>query len=97
MTQKGNAKAAYEGILVISQQPTTIINETTRNVINQEINQNTRVDTDIRIVFRDPCIENPDLPECPVDCEANPDVSRSDNIQELSFPLIDASSNMYLD
>ncbi|HEU4824820.1 MAG TPA: carboxypeptidase-like regulatory domain-containing protein [Nitrososphaeraceae archaeon] len=43
ITQKGNAKAAYEGILVISQQPTTVISETTRNVINQEINQNTRV------------------------------------------------------
>jgi hypothetical protein len=43
MAQKGNAKAAYEGILVISQQPTTVINETIRNVINQEINQNTRV------------------------------------------------------
>jgi hypothetical protein len=43
MTQKGNAKAAYEGILVISQQPTTVISEPTRNVINQVINQNTRV------------------------------------------------------
>jgi hypothetical protein len=43
MTQKGNAKAAYEGILVLSQQPTTVISETTRNVINQEINQNSRV------------------------------------------------------
>jgi hypothetical protein len=42
ITQKGNAKAAYEGILVISQQPATVISETTRNVINQEINQNTR-------------------------------------------------------
>ena len=52
MTQKGNAKAAYEGILVISQQPTTIINETTKNIINQEINQNTRVDTHVRIIFR---------------------------------------------
>src|SRR5215207_5273429 len=46
ITQRGNTKAAYEGILVISQQPTTIINETTKNVINQEINQNTRVDID---------------------------------------------------
>jgi hypothetical protein len=46
MTQKGNVRAAYEGILVISQQPTTVISETTRNVINQEINQNTRVDSD---------------------------------------------------
>jgi hypothetical protein len=35
ITQKGNAKAAYEGILVIGQQPTTVISETTRNVINQ--------------------------------------------------------------
>ena len=43
MTQKGNAKAAYEGILVISQRPTTVISETTRNIINQVINQNTRV------------------------------------------------------
>jgi hypothetical protein len=55
MTQKGNAKAAYEGILVIGQQPTTIINETTKNVINQVINQNTRVDTDVKIVFRVKC------------------------------------------
>jgi hypothetical protein len=46
ITQKGNAKAAYEGILVIGQQPATVISETTRNVINQEINQNTRVDID---------------------------------------------------
>ena len=38
MTQKGNAKAAYEGILVISQQPTTVISETISNIINQEIN-----------------------------------------------------------
>jgi hypothetical protein len=43
ITQKGNAKAAYEGILVISQQPTTVISETTKNIINQGINQNTRV------------------------------------------------------
>jgi hypothetical protein len=55
ITQKGNAKAAYEGILVISQRPTTVISETTRNVINQEINQNTRVDTDVKIVFRVKC------------------------------------------
>jgi hypothetical protein len=46
ISQKGNTKAAYEGILVISQQPTAVINETTKQVINQEINQNTRVDTD---------------------------------------------------
>ncbi|HKG31688.1 MAG TPA: carboxypeptidase-like regulatory domain-containing protein [Nitrososphaeraceae archaeon] len=80
ITQKGNTKAAYEGILVISQQPTTVINETTKNVINQEINQNTRIDTDIRIVFRDkpspppnPCKENPEDPDCQVDCELNPE------------------------
>jgi hypothetical protein len=36
ITQKGNARAAYEGILVIGQQPTTIINET----INRETNEN---------------------------------------------------------
>jgi 3-dehydroquinate synthase class II len=46
ITQKGNTRAAYEGILVISQQPTIVINETTRNVINQEINQNIEVDID---------------------------------------------------
>src|SRR5215216_2702179 len=46
ITEKENAKAAYEGILVIGQQPTTVISETTRNVINQEINQNTRVEID---------------------------------------------------
>src|SRR5215218_8842017 len=44
ITQKGNTKAAYEGILVISQRPTTVINEATRNIINQVINQNIRVD-----------------------------------------------------
>jgi hypothetical protein len=49
ITQKGNTKAAYEGILVISQQPTTVITETTKNIINQEINQNTGDDTDIII------------------------------------------------
>jgi hypothetical protein len=53
ITQKGNAKAAYEGILVISQQPTTIINETTKQIINQEINQNSRVDIDTKIIFKD--------------------------------------------
>jgi hypothetical protein len=53
ITQKGNTRAAYEGILVIGQQPTTAINEITQNLINQEINQNTRVDTDYKIVFRD--------------------------------------------
>jgi hypothetical protein len=46
MAQKGNTKAAYEGILVISQQPTTVISEPIRNVINQVINQNTRVVVD---------------------------------------------------
>jgi hypothetical protein len=51
IAQKGNTKAAYEGILVISQQPTTVINETTKNVINQEISQNTRVDVDTRVIF----------------------------------------------
>jgi hypothetical protein len=60
ITQKGNSKAAYEGILVISQQPTTVINETTKNVINQEINQNTRVDRDFKIVFRERDRDNDD-------------------------------------
>ena len=60
ITQKGNTKAAYEGILVISQQPTTVINETTKNIINQEINQNTRVDTDFKIVFRERDRDNDD-------------------------------------
>jgi hypothetical protein len=60
ITQKGNTKAAYEGILVISQQPTTVINETTKNVINQEINQNTRVDTDFKVVFRERDRDNDD-------------------------------------
>lgn len=53
IAQKANTKAAYEGILVISQQPTTIINETTKQIINQDINQNTRVDIDIRIIFKE--------------------------------------------
>ena len=60
ITQKGNTKAAYEGILVISQQPTTVINETTKKVINQEINQNTRVDTNFKIVFRERDRDNDD-------------------------------------
>src|SRR5829696_6014739 len=46
ITQKGNVRAAYEGILVIGQQPTIVITETIRNVINQVINQNIRVDID---------------------------------------------------
>jgi hypothetical protein len=60
ITQKGNTKAAYEAILVISQQPTTVINETTRDIINQEINQNTRVDTDVKVVFRERDRDNDD-------------------------------------
>jgi hypothetical protein len=76
ITQKGNTKAAYEGILVISQQPTTVINETTKKVINQEINQNTRDDTDIIIknVFKPKtkkvvdkeriCLFTPSHPDC---------------------------------
>jgi hypothetical protein len=35
ITQKGNTRAAYEGMLVIGQQPTTIIEETTRRVTNE--------------------------------------------------------------
>ena len=34
ITQKGNTKAAYEGILAIGQQPTTVIEQTTRRVTN---------------------------------------------------------------
>ena len=70
ITQKGNIKAAYEGILVISQQPTTIINETIKQVINQEINQNTRVDTDVKVVFKKKsdkeriCLFTPSHPDC---------------------------------
>jgi hypothetical protein len=76
ITQKGNTKAAFEGILVISQQPTIVINETIKNVINQEINQNTRVDTDIVIkeVFKPKtkkildkeriCLFTPSHPDC---------------------------------
>src|ERR671923_902392 len=85
MTQKGNTKAAYEGILVISQQPTTVISETTRNIINQEIDQNTRngdngdgddicpPGTIGKPPFCVDCEENPDDPRCPPpDCEADP-------------------------
>jgi hypothetical protein len=55
ITQKGNTKAAYEGILVISQQSTTVINENTKNVINQEINQKTKIDTDthVKVIFKE--------------------------------------------
>jgi hypothetical protein len=35
ITQKGNTKAAYEGILAIGQQPLTVIEETTRRVTNE--------------------------------------------------------------
>jgi hypothetical protein len=62
ITQKGNAKAAYEGILVISQQPTTVISETIRNVINQEINQNTRFVID----------DDDDDDDCPEGYEGEP-------------------------
>ena len=34
ITQKGNTKAAYEGILAIGQQPTTVIEQTIRRVTN---------------------------------------------------------------
>ena len=70
MTQKGNAKAAYEGILVIGQQPTTIINET----INRQTNEN----GDLIIIF--PPGETPPEDGCPPgqvrneegDCETPP-------------------------
>jgi predicted transcriptional regulator len=70
MIQKGSTKAAYEGILVISQQPTIVINETIKQVINQEINQNTRVDTDVKVVFKKKndkervCLFTPSHPDC---------------------------------
>lgn len=75
ITQKGNTKAAYEGILVISQQPTIVIDETTRDVIDQEINQNVRVETNIVFIFTptptptpspspSPCYFDPSLDEC---------------------------------
>jgi hypothetical protein len=35
LSQKGNTKAAYEGILAIGQQPLTVIEETTRRVTNE--------------------------------------------------------------
>ena len=35
IAQKGNTKAAYEGILAIGQQPLTVIEETTRRVSNE--------------------------------------------------------------
>ena len=77
MTQKGNAKAAYEGILVISQQPTTVISETTRNIINQVINQNTRVviDGDDGNDGDDGC--PPGTTGIPPNCEPNCDVDDS--------------------
>jgi len=40
ITEKGNTKAAYEGILVISQQSSIVINENTKTIINKEINRN---------------------------------------------------------
>jgi hypothetical protein len=65
ITQKENAKAAYEGILVINQQLTTIINETTKQIINQEINQNSRVDIDTKIIFKDNRPKSKPPVECP--------------------------------
>jgi hypothetical protein len=126
MTQKGNAKAAYEGILVLGQEP---INPQTQTIIEWQIIREERDDEDDDrdcdpsyptvcipppppilncddISFRnfkvtgndphgldgnndgigcesnspqpqpDPCIENSDLPGCPVDCEGNPDDPR---------------------
>jgi hypothetical protein len=129
ITQKGNTKAAYEGILVLGQET---INPQTQTIIERQIIREERDDGDDEdddrdcdpsypgvcipppppnlncddISFRnfkvtgsdphgfdrdndgigcesnsprpppDPCIENPDLPECPVDCEVNPDDPR---------------------
>jgi len=99
ITQKGNTKAAYEGILVISQQPTTVISETTRNVINQEINQNTRVVIDGDGDDDDDCPEgyegNP--PFCqkpPEDCTDGeecpcPDEKTDQNLQNLQYVLME--------
>ena len=54
ITQKGNTKAAYEGVLVISQLPTTVINENTKQVINQEINQKAKnTDNDVKVIFKE--------------------------------------------
>src|SRR5829696_9132111 len=71
IAQKGNAKVAYEGILVINQQPTTIINETTKQIINQEINQNSRVDIDTKIIFK----EYTPIPKPPIECKPNEQLS----------------------
>jgi hypothetical protein len=67
ITQKGNAKTAYEGILVINQQPTTIINETTKQIINQEINRNSRVDIDTKIIFKEDTPKSKPPIVCPAD------------------------------
>jgi hypothetical protein len=87
ITQKGNAKAAYEGILVINQQPTTIINETTKQIINQEINQNSRVDIDTRIIFKKPPVPDPcDVSDPPPECEVPDPCDVSDPPPECEVP-----------
>jgi hypothetical protein len=61
ITQKGNAKAAYEGVLSIGQQPLTVIEETTKRVTNEY--------GDLIIIFSPgPC----DLPNPPPECEPDP-------------------------
>jgi hypothetical protein len=57
ITQKGSAKAAYEGVLSIGNQPVTVIEETTKRVTNDY--------GDLIIIFEPhPC----DLPNPPPEC-----------------------------
>ena len=74
ITQKVNTRAAYEGILVIGQQPATIIEETTRRVTNDY--------GDLYIIFPPPDEVCPDgttgnppnckpIPPLPPDCDVD--------------------------
>ena len=66
ITQKGNAKAAYEGILSIGQQPLTVIEETTKRVTNEY--------GDLYIIFLPPDECPPGTTGIPPDCEPICDV-----------------------
>ena len=81
ITQKGNTRGAYEGILVIGQQPATIIEETTRRVTNEY--------GDLIIIFPpDPC----DVPNPPPECEEPlPDCNGPNPPPECEEPLPDCN------
>jgi uncharacterized membrane protein YgcG len=81
INQKGNAIAAYEGILVLGQEPT---NPHTRMLIERQIRANNGQDRiEALIPPPDPCLVSPNQQECQDPCIENPD---AEGCQE-SLPL----------